>query len=325
MKKLCVVNYVYGEKYQDFIPLYIISLGESYPEYDVRIYIDKKLTDKTSVALEKISKYYNNYTIIEDYALTSKLTDKAKSVQQIQRCQRWLFYDEAFSNYEAIYIGDIDLLLCKEEKPLFEQHCLHCKTMGVPYSNISRAGNKKSFAPKMLARNLIKFGPVQSLKYYFGNKVSETKFSGLHFIKTDEYFEKVCPLIDAAYCELNKLACGKSKKYNLCSFNNEAFLRDIVLEAGFADVPLSTGEPYNIETDAEKVAYRPHHGIHLGIFRSSLLIEAEKKIIGSAMYRDYYRQFQELEKTAAYKEICGDFSEHLNTQLQEMRKFYSSL
>lgn len=325
MKKLCIVNYVYGEKYQDFIPLYILSLAESYPEYDVRIYVDKKITPKINDVLKKLSGYYDNFTIIEDYELTSKLNEKAKSIQQIQRCQRWLFFDEAFNDYEAVYIGDIDLLICKEKKPLFEQHCVHSEAMGVPYSNISRAGNKKSFAPRMLARNLIKFGLIQSLKYYTGSSVSETKFSGLHFVKTKEYFDAVCPLIDGFYDELNKLANGKSKKYNLCSFNNEAFLRDIVLNAGFKDVPLSTGLPYNIEEDATKVAYRPHHGIHLGIFRSPLLIEAEKKVISSDLYKDYYRQFSELEKTEAYKEICAHFSDSLNKQLEEMKKFYASL
>lgn len=322
MKKVCVVNYVYGEKYQGFIPVYIISLAESYPEYDLRIYIDQKCTEQTSAALEQLSKYYSNFTIVEDYEEKSGFVGKAKQIQQIQRCQRWLFYDEAFDQYEAIYIGDIDLLICREDKPLYEQHCRHCDVCANPYSNISRAASAKNWEPKMIARNLVKFGLAQTAKYYFGKAEAGIKLSGLHFARTKDYFDKIRPIIDEAYGELNLLAEGKSKKYNLCSFNNEVFLRDLVLMAGMGDAPLSTGEPYNIETDANNPAYRPHHGIHLGIFRSPELVKAEEKVVGSDLYRRYYGQFVELKKLESYQAVQPYFTQHLNSLIAAVTEYY---
>lgn len=323
MNKLCVVNYIYGEKYQGFIPLYIISLKESYPEYHIRLYIDYTLNEKTKKAVDILSEHYAGIEVIENYAEMTKFSAKASSIQQIQRCQRWLFYDKAFLDYEAVYIGDIDLLICREDKPLFEQHKLHCETIGAPYSNIKRAAGKKKFNLKLVTRNFMKFGVSQALRYYFGKTAPVIKFSGLHFVLSKPYFETVNGVIDSFYKELNLLAEGKSKRYNLCTFNNEALLRDVVLEAGFSDCEESTGKPYNIETDATVKAYRPHHGIHLGIFRSPMLIEAEKRIITSQLYLSYYRQFEEMKKTDIYKKVCDEFSDHLNELIENMETFYA--
>lgn len=325
MNKLCVVNYIYGEKYQGFIPLYIISLKESYPEYHIRLYIDNTLKEEIRESVDILCEYYDGITVIENYAQHTKFSKKAVSVQQIQRCQRWLFFDEAFLDYEAVYIGDIDLLICKEEKPLFEQHKLHCEVVGAPYSNISRAAGKRSLAPKMIARNIVKFGLGQSMKYYFGKTKPVIKLSGLHFVLAKEYYAGVNGVIDKFYDELNLLAEGKSKRYNLCSFNNEAMLRDLVMDAGFNDCKLSTGLPYNIETDAQKAAYRPHHGIHLGIFRAPSLMGNEKAIIDSELYLSYYRQFCEIRNTEPYKRVCGKFTEHLNNLISVMDNYYSNI
>ena len=321
-KKLCVVNYIYGEKYQGFIPLYIISLKESYPEYDIRLYIDNTLNENTKEAVNILSEHYGGIFIVENYAQHTKFTEKAASIQQIQRCQRWLFYDEAFLDYEAIYIGDIDLLICKEEKPLFEQHKLHCETVGAPYSNIKRTEPVKKYNFKIAVRNFVKFGFKQTLKYYFSKTTPPSKFSGLHFVLTKEYYGKIRDLIDDYYNELNLLAEGKSKRYNLCNFNNEAFLRDIIISAGFCDCKEACGKNYNLETDATLAAYRPHHGIHLGIFRHPSLIENENALITSKLYLSYYRQFKDMKKCEVYNKVSKYFTSHLNNLIEIMEDFY---
>lgn len=322
MKKLCVVSYVYGKKYQEFIPLYIIFFGESYPQYDLKIYIDNNIDPSIKFMVNILSEYYKNYEIIQNYENKSCLSEKSKKIQQIQRCQRWLFYDNTFREYKAIYIGDIDLLICKEEKDLYEQHIIHSKICGTPYSNISRLASPKSYSFKTIIRNIMKFGIYETFKYLLENSERNIKFSGLHFILAEEYFKKISPLFNCAYKELNMLAEHKSKKYNLCSFNNEIFLRDLILEAGLKDAPLSTGKPYNIETDANQLAYRPHHGIHLGIFRSPSLIKAENAIISSELYMEYYKQFKEIQKSDAYNSVCNNFSKYIVHLLDNMVHFY---
>ena len=325
MYKLCVVNYVYGDQYQGFIPLYIFTLKENYPEYHVRIYIDNKLNPSVKESVEMLSKIYDGVTIIEDYDKKTKLTKKAQSIQQIQRCQRWLFYDPEFLKYEAIYIGDIDLMIFREENPLFEQHKKHCLSMGTPYSNIRRTGKIDKWNLQIMARNVIKFGLKQTLEYMLSGTNEVIKFSGLHFVLVKEYYEKINNCTEDFTNELNLLAEGKSKRYNLCSFNNETFLRDLVLGAGFKDCEDSTGKPYNLEKDASVSAYRPHHGIHLGIFRSPLLIEAEKSLISSTMYCDYYNRFKELKSKEPYMRISSGFTEYINKLIDNMETYYSQL
>lgn len=325
MKKLCVVNYIYGAKYQSFIPLYIISLKESYPEYDVRLYIDKELNADIKGQVNILRKYYDGIIIIENYGLKTKFSQKALLFPQIQRSQRWLFFDEEFLNYEAIYIGDIDLLIFKEDKPLFEQHIEHCNYINRSYSNIARLGPVKSKNLKTICRNIIKYGLIQTLKYYFSKQERVIKFSGLHFIKSKDYFSKVNIVINEFYDELNLLAKGNSKIYNLPSFNNEALLRDVILKAGLGDCELSTGKPYNIEKDPQTIAFRPHHGIHLGIFRAPQSLEVERDLISSNVYRDYYGQFMLLKEKDSYKEIEDKFSEYLVDIINRMEDYYSKL
>lgn len=325
MNKICVVNYVYGEPYQGFIPLYITSLKESYPEYHIRIYIDKRLNKNTRKCLDVLSEYYDGFTIIEDYEKETRLSQLAQSVQQIQRCQRWLFFDPEFLNFEAIYIGDIDLMIFKDSKPLFEQHKKHCQSLGTPYSNIRRTGTLNKYDIKNIARNIIKFGFKQTAAYMLSGTNEVIKFSGLHFVMVKDYFDKIINYIEYFSNELNLLAEGKSKRYNLCSFNNEAMLRDLVLEAGFKDCEDSTGKPYNLEENASISAYRPHHGIHLGIFRSPILMETERSLLTSRLYCDYFAQFIRLKETESYKKIATSFSDQINKLMNNMESFYKKM
>ena len=37
--KVCVTTYIYGEKYQDYIPLLIYSIHKVYPEYYIILFL----------------------------------------------------------------------------------------------------------------------------------------------------------------------------------------------------------------------------------------------------------------------------------------------
>lgn len=324
MKNLCMVAYVYGEKYQYYIPLYILSLHYSYPDYDIRIYIDNTICENVKKQLDILKKIKNNFYIIENFAMTTKFSKKAQKITQIQRCQRWLFFDEAFLNYKSIYIGDIDLFICKEDQPLFEQHIKHCEFIKKPYSNISRISKdvKKSFYNFL--KFTYKFSFPQTLKFFISKKYNLKKLSGLHFIITELYYTKCKNIFDEIYNELNLLAEGKSLKYNLCNFNNEGVLYDISQMAGFGELEASYNE-YNIENDPFKHAYRPHHGIHLGIFRDDSIIKNEMKVITSKLYIGYYQFFKEITQSEIYREIYVYFSEGLILQLEKMSSFYYNL
>lgn len=320
MKKICIVMYVFGDTYQEYIPLFLLSLFKVYPDYGVRIYLDRPLSEKVSGGVEMFAD--RDVTIIQSYEDGLKLTKKARSFDQIGKSVRWLVYDKAFEDYEAVYIGDIDILFFAEKNPMFEEHIRHCDFLKKPYSNIAREQKlNKKLAPKPVARNFVKFGVGQTLRFYADGKKTITKMSGLHFMKTKEYFPKMLKLRENVVKELNLLAEGKSKKYNLCSFNNESLLYDMMLECGFGEIGKSK-PGYNTATEGNILGYRPHHGIHLGIFRHKGIMESEKDTLKSEEYHEFYKSFEELAKTEEYKQLSKSFSEYLNEIIQNMREYY---
>lgn len=326
MKKLLLVAYVFGTTYQDYIPLYILSALSTYPEWDIRIYLDNELKEAIKYQLGLLNKYSSHFSIVENFSSQSKFSEKASKISQIQKSQRWLFYDDLFSKYNAIYIGDIDLIILPEKLPLYDQHLKHCEFLNMPYSNISRKAkqyNKKSL--KRMAYNLVKFGFAQTLDFYTKKQDEIIKLSGLHYIKTKEYFENVRPLFDIYYNELNLLARGKSKKYNLCTFNNEGMLRDMIIDSGLGAPQITTELDYNIEVDPNKLSYRPHHGLHLGIFRSDQSIELESEVVNNNEYVQFYKEFLDLKNTQEFVQLSPYFSPYLNEILARLENYYNAL
>ena len=201
----------------------------------------------------------------------------------------------------------------------------HCGVLGKPYSNIKRTSKNKIFKPKYIARNVVKFGIKETFKYYFGDGSDMNKLSGLHFVKTKEYFEKLETVRDRFIKELNLLAEGKSKKYNLCSFRNETLLHDIVNESGMGvpEIYYKSGyTKYNISQDSNEYGYRPHHGIHLGIFRDNITPQRDTAITLSELYKSYYKYFCELEKTEEYKTIEKLYTPYIREIIDNMHDFY---
>jgi hypothetical protein len=326
MKDVCLVAYVFGKAYQEYIPLFILSATTSYPDYDIRIYLDGSITKTVKEQLEALDEQKGKYEIIENYTQLTKLTKKALSYDQIQKSQRWLFYDKAFQKYKAVYIGDIDILISPEKETLYHQHLRHCNTLNTPYSNICRKAYKyKKYDIKSLVRCVVKYGLKQCVSFYQGKQEEIIKMSGLHFVLVNEYYKAINDISGKFYEELNLLAYGKSQKYNMCLFNNESLLKDLLIECGFELPPLSTDENYNIETNPEKIAFRPHHGLHIGIFRSSKAMENEKAIIDSFEYRQYYEFFNNIKKSSEYKKISKSFSSQLNQYIETIDRYYSSL
>src|SRR5690606_25576803 len=137
MKKICIVGYNYGLKYQSFIPLYIYSILSNYPGYSVLIFSDCGLEDNVKKQLELIEDI-GDFEVVENYDINIGTNKYNLPSGVYKRMARWLFYDKRFDNYETIYIGDIDIFVCKEQKGIYEQHLKHCETLGLPYSNYVR-------------------------------------------------------------------------------------------------------------------------------------------------------------------------------------------
>lgn len=326
MKQICYVNYVFGEKYQQFIPLYLFFLFYTYPDADARIYLDGSLLPQIKSALEKLAKWRQQYVIIENYKPEIQLPNYAYHVPTIQKSYRWLINDSEFQNYMAVYVGDIDILICKEEKPLYEQHVEHCNYLNLPFSNIVRSvSGKKTYDFRFLLSLLYRYGISETIAYYIKKNQNTFRLSGLHFVLVKPYYEVISKIQNEYWHELKLLANRKSKKYRLSTFNNEAMLYDMLSDAGYKMPASSSGEPYNIETNPHKIAFRPHHGLHLGVFRSIDIIKVEKEIINSTVYKAYYEYFAQIYQQ--YSKVVGTqtgFS-YLNGLLERMCAYYDGI
>lgn len=187
MNKLCVVMFI-NEKYQGYVPIFAHSSFLSYPEYDVAILMQGKMKKEISQVLNKVSSRWN-------LVIKEGMFKEFSSHDQYFKSLRWTYYDDIFSKYDNIYIGDIDTIVCKECPTLLDQHLYDCDCKGLPYSNVVRVGSKR--------------------------------LVGRHFMKS-EYFNKMLPVMNK-YLHIIK---NKSIKLEDNIRGNEWILYKMIRESG---------------------------------------------------------------------------------------------
>lgn len=262
--KLCIVTWVYGRKYQGWIPLYIYSIKKNYPEYDVKIYLDGKLSLPVKNILIRFG-LYDYAEIIEEFCTDTNylnLTDIEK------RCYRWLMYDEyRWKEYDYIYIGDIDIYLTKEKIGLLEQHVKHIESTGGVYSNSIRLTRK------------------DYLYYRDMKKVHLKRLTGLHFVKKQEYYNKVSRIQK----RIIRYLLG-----NRCTYVDDVFFKDdercLWLLVYLSGIMYKTPS-YELSDDA----FRPLHGLHFAIGRErnaykSIFSSNDRKLQEQSVYYKLFMQ-----------------------------------
>jgi hypothetical protein len=290
MKKLCIVGINYGEKYQSFIPFYIYSALINYPKYSVLVFSENKMSSNVRKMLDIIGDI-GDYEVVENYGFGLENNQRIAPYTDSKRAIRWLFFDDRFNGYEAIYFGDIDILFCKEKGGIYHQHLKHCETLGLPYSNYIRASAK-----------ILNFGLKHAIYYLINGRyqlvisrlkksvIEQNKFSGLHFVKTREYFEKIIPHIPYY---LNLI----TENHGIINLmNDEAILFDLIARSGLGLPPISPSTPDLDNLHHDNIGFRPHHGIHLGIFRSQKNMINESQVLKSYVYESYYKQYRQMKK-----------------------------
>lgn len=284
MAKVCLTTYIYGAKYQDYIPLLVYSCNKAYPEYDLILFLHEELRPVIKDQLELIQA--KNLTIREKhFSDCPSITPlKAKSL-------RWVLWDDAFMQYDYLYVVDIDMIYIKEPLKLHEQHIRHMKTTGLPYDNLVRHFYRPSFSLQSLMQRF-KHAQFKSLwKFLFGSK-DDYRLSGLHFIDVKRYYE----VFDMNLRNKYKKLIYNGDFLNIAMVpNNETFLYSLMKEIGL------TPEKLAIQTDSikmldfnnpERPEFRPHHGIHMGIFRLKWEPNSNS-ILSSSTYKYYIQQFSE--------------------------------
>jgi hypothetical protein len=220
---LCISTYVFGT-YTKYIPYYVYSILKSYPDYHVKIFIDKELSlsEKKCLALIK-NELSDNFSICENFFPEYDFLNDIRIYGGGKTILRYLIPENMFEGYDYIYIGDVDFLIIREDPGLLESHLNHCERIQLPFSNkIRLIPNSDNYTDRL---------------------------TGLHFIIKKPYYEKIGPTISYLK-DRNKLI-----EFLSGLKHDEQFLYYLVKQG------------FNFDNLRYQDAFRPHHGIHLGLGR----------------------------------------------------------
>lgn len=268
---LCFITIASG-MYCDYVSLYIYFITKAYPNDFVRVYIQEKESRKLFEQVNRIV-HSDNWSIIFNYKM-----DYPRNVFTHQSL-RFFIIDEITKSFPYNYIGDVDILIAKEKVPLVIQHQEHADFIGLPYSNTIRPKSKR--------------------------------LTGLHFVKSAEYYNRIQPYIKKY---LRQLKINNTEYYR-----DDEILYALCNDAGMipqkeADLGCSTEDHhYNTQT----YNFRPHHGLHLRAFNGKNKIDD-----GAIMCKTSkaYRLYLERIKKYYNKDVANLVKElHPSIQLQMKR------
>ena len=136
--KLCITTFVFGQGFESFIAIYIYSILKSYQAaYFPLIFTHRQLTKNTRKQLDLL-RTLGKFEVVQGHLQNQKLNNQqGKSV-------RWLLDSPRFDDYQAIYIGDIDIFIVPEQPGLFEQHLRHCGSSGGAWGHVSARLNRSA-------------------------------------------------------------------------------------------------------------------------------------------------------------------------------------
>lgn len=324
MEKECLLTtFISGEKYQSFIPLLVYSCKRAYPEYDIMLFLHEPLKKEIYDLLNATNLL--SLVIIKEnvFAYDSKMTP-------VKACSyRWVLWDELFLKYNFIYIIDIDMFYIREPKPLHIQHKERMEISGLPFDNLKREAKQKRNLRKILRR--IKYAHFHLFFKFISQKyITETRLSGLHFIDTHKYYTQN----NRNY--LDNIRKQLSKKIffpDIMIADNEALLYKIVTELGYncdwIGYQTSTTAMLPFENNLRK-EFRPHHGIHLGIFKSQgykKWSENTKKafipILESKTYKFYINEYKKIYFSEEFSRFFSLMPEEIKIYITRLNEYYN--
>ena len=312
--KVCLTTYVYGANYQNYIPLFVYSAKKSYPEYYIIIFIHGKLKDKVKKQLDLIKQQYE-FDVIENQFDDLNIINGFEA-----RTLRWVLPSKYFAKFDYLYIVDIDIFYIKEPLALHCQHIEHMEYLDLPFSNAIRYYCTKALSMKAIYLRIRDSGMHNFLKYIFTGTLSSKKLTGLHFIKIDPYIDIV------KQNQENLIQLIKSKSYReRVLINDEVLLYEMIEKSGFDMSRLGT-----IKNDAEmldfinpkRAVFRPHHGIHLGIFKARKFALHKNPILESDVYKYYINIFRDNFEDQLFCNLLAMGSKSLKTKIYRLCSYY---
>lgn len=259
---------VVNRAYQKYLPYYVyFAFRLESKGCDIKVFAaGEKISSGIKKLVLSIEPFGDSKVVFDESSFSSGYDT---SNNQILKSFRWTINRDMVEAYDNIYIGDVDILLCREGEDLFVQHLSHCEKTHLPYSN-----------------------SVRNIDH------TKSRLSGLHFVKCDEYYSLAGKTIEK-YSRL--------LKENGTKVSNEENLYRIVEESGM-------GFP--------KKWWRPHHGIHLGLWRNggAKISPLQWSVIGRDRYREHYQYFLEIDKEPElrklYRELPLEIIESMKAALK---------
>jgi hypothetical protein len=321
MKTLLITTFVFGGDYQGYIPIFIYFVHKNYPEYDVKIYTDRKLEKRYEDMLQEIPGYLQGkYTI-------SKIHEKmGNASEQQKKAYRWLKYEEDYLNYKYVYTGDIDIIICKEKIPLHEQHIKHMKSQDTCFSNIVRDYGE-SILIKKYEDILKKFRIYTPVNDFYKKFIYHKRLSGLHFVETKTFYGKTKKCRDN-YLSSYEPHTWKEYLYNMDMrrYSNEALLYKIVKKSNL-HIPKQVTSDQSVLfcNDSSSNEFRPYHGIHLGIWRSKMNVRQYTDFVNKPMNIDFYMQFMDAYRNDdVLKRMIGLNNSDVKRNINAMIHYYEN-
>lgn len=305
MKKAFIVV-ADGRGYQTFICDYILFAKTSYPDADIIILYTDSISKRVMQGINELKNVFGKETIIlKHISVKDYFANKnAQKCQQVRRSLRWLLKLPEYDLYDQLYIGDIDLLICKEKYSLFDKHMEHSVFLKLPYSDIVRSPlliNKK--ATTFL--KMIKWYGASSFKYYHLEPKQKTisKMTGLRFIVCKPYYDAVKPNQEIIIKKIDNLfESGTDDVFSIGSINNEQVLFEL-MKMSFKVMP-NVGTASITCKETNSFNYRPHHGIHLSLFLDKKAIKKHQLTdVYNDVYSDYFNFFKKIEETKTFKKL----------------------
>lgn len=318
MNSLCVTAFVFGSSFQSYIPLFIYSLKKSYPDCYPIVYVQGALLSNIAKQLEILNSL-GKFKVVENFYNDVELNN------QRGKAVRWTVWDDEFHEYKALYYADIDIFYVREEPSLFQQHLEHCNLLNIPVSNVRRKPIViNPYHPLTFLRSAKNNTPSYAIKRLFKGIKHDNRITGLHFVLPKEYYQRVGPLLP----KYRDIIFNKIKfDTHLLGFTNEAFLLDLMNECEWGkSIPLAENDLVMMEPASKgNKSFRPHHGIHLSIFKSGTYDENTRNLLNSETYRSYYNKMSELRNDLMFKELETFFTDEIKALLAGADSYYQTI
>ena len=226
MKKhsLCIVSYVFGA-YSLYIPYFLYSIGKSYPEYYTKIYVEGELPNSVSKVLDRIKEFYPKFQIIPARGFPNHKLIKHSLKVDVRVFYRFLIDPKDLKDFDYVYVGDVDMFILNESPSLLDFHISDLEQNKIPVSNCVRLDENGDFINRL---------------------------TGLHFYKTEEYYNQLSRLI----IELRNSEEKLTEWFFGLSWEEEGLYKLV-------------NSKYDTSILEKKDFPRPWHGLHLGAARKT--------------------------------------------------------